>query len=194
MTQLRDQYNVPIWNGETGENSNTWFTNVINLCEDQNIGWSMWPVKKTGINNVLSAEANDDYLQLVENWKGNGPMLSEEEAFQAVLTFADNHRIENCTYHRDVIDAMIRQPHTTETLPYKARTVADPIFFSDYDLGRNNYAYYDKDTADYHGETGEFTAWNRVGPTEAMVWILNPAAMSCLIMDTTWGGPAKASG
>ena len=161
VTELRDRYNVPIWNGETGENSNTWFTNVISLHEDQNIGWSMWPVKKTGINNVLSAEANDDYLQLVENWKGNGPMLSDEEAFQAVLTFAERHRIENCTFHKEVVDAMIRQPHTVETLPWEPRNTADTIFFSDYDLGRNGHAYFDTDTADYHGETGEFTAWNQ---------------------------------
>ncbi len=69
-------------------------------------------MKKGGINNPLMVEVNEDYLQLIENWKGNGPMLTEEEAFQAVLTFADNHRIENCQYQKDVVDAMIRQPHT----------------------------------------------------------------------------------
>jgi len=161
VTQLRDRHNVPIWNGETGENSNTWFTNVIRLHEEQNIGWSMWPVKKTGINNVLSSEANKDYLQLIENWKGNGPMLSEEEAFQAVLTFARNHNIKNCSFQRDVVDAMIRQPHTEETLPWVKRSVMDTIFASEYDFGRNNYAYFDMDTADYHGEGQGFTAWNQ---------------------------------
>lgn len=161
VTEIRDRYNVPIWNGETGENSTTWMTNMISLHEGQNIGWSLWPVKKTGINNVLSAEANDDYLQLMENWKGNGPMLSEEEAFQAVLTFADRHRIENCTYHRDVLDAVFRQPFTTETRPWTERNTSDTIFFSDYDLGRNAYAYFDFDTATYHTDTDEFTAWNQ---------------------------------
>ncbi len=161
VTDLRNNYNVPIWMGESGENSNTWFTSLVALCEELNIGWSWWPVKKTGINNVLSAEVNEDYLHLVENWKGNGPLLSGEESFQAVLTFATNHRIENCTFHKDVVDALIRQPHTTQTLPYKIRTFADTIFASDYDLGRNGYAYFDNDTADYHGETGDFTAWNQ---------------------------------
>ncbi|MFO7668514.1 MAG: carbohydrate-binding protein [Bacteroidales bacterium] len=161
VTDLRNSHNVPIWMGEAGENSNTWFTDLVALCEQLNIGWSWWPVKKTGINNVLSAEVNEDYLQLIENWKGNGPFLSGEEAFRAVLTFAENHRIENCTYHKDVIDALIRQPHTTQTLPFRIRTTADTIFASDYDLGRNGYAYFDNDTADYHGETGDFTAWNQ---------------------------------
>lgn len=161
VTGMRDQYNVPIWLGESGENSNTWFTNLIALCESQNIGWSWWPVKKAGINNVLKVDVNDDYTQLIENWKGNGPYLSDEEAFQAVLKFADNHRIENCHYQKDVVDAMIRQVHSEETLPFIARGVLDTIFTSDYDLGRSGYAYGDNDTANYHGDTDEYTSWNQ---------------------------------
>jgi aryl-phospho-beta-D-glucosidase BglC (GH1 family) len=34
ITTLRDTCNVPIWLGESGENSNTWFTNCIALCDD----------------------------------------------------------------------------------------------------------------------------------------------------------------
>ncbi|MFH0759590.1 MAG: carbohydrate-binding protein [Bacteroidota bacterium] len=158
---VRDKYNVPIWLGESGENSNTWFTNLISLSESQNIGWSWWPVKKGGINNPLKVEVNADYLRLIDNWKGSGPVLSQEEAFQAVMTFARNHRIGNCHFQRDVVDAMMRQPHTTETQPFVPRSVDDVVFASDYNLGRNGYAYFDQDTADYHGENGvDFTAWN----------------------------------
>ena len=85
ITNLRNSYNIPIWLGESGENSNTWFRNLITLCESQNIGWSWWPVKKAGINNPLRVEINEDYQQLIDNWKGIGPMLSQEEAFQANL-------------------------------------------------------------------------------------------------------------
>jgi len=158
---VRDKYNVPLWLGESGENSNTWFTNLISLSESQNIGWSWWPVKKGGINNPLKVDVNADYLQLIDNWKGTGPVLSKEQAFQAVMTFARNHRIGNCHFQRDVVDAMIRQPHTTETQPFVPRSVDDVVFASDYNMGRNGYAYFDRDTADYHGENGvDFTAWN----------------------------------
>jgi endoglucanase len=162
IASLRDQQNVPVWLGESGENSNTWFTNVITLCESRNIGWSWWPVKKGGINNPMEVSFNEDYLQLLENWKGNGPMLSEDQAYQAVLTLAEQHRIENCFIHRDVVDAMIRQPHTIETLPFRFSRVTDTIYATEYDLGRNEYAYWDADTADYHGESGQdFTNWNQ---------------------------------
>jgi len=48
MLNLRNTYNIPIWLGESGENSNVWFTNCIRLLESQNIGWAWWPMKKIG--------------------------------------------------------------------------------------------------------------------------------------------------
>jgi hypothetical protein len=32
-------HNVPIWLGESGENSNVWFKEAISLMETNNIGW-----------------------------------------------------------------------------------------------------------------------------------------------------------
>ena len=58
---------------------------------------------------------------------------------------------------------MIRQPHTTETKPFKQNKVKNGslIYAVDYDLGRNGYAYLDLDTADYHTVTNKRTAGNR---------------------------------
>lgn len=161
ITTLRDTYNVPIWLGESGENSNTWFTNCIALCESMHIGWSWWPVKKPGNNNPLKVKVNSGYKALIDFWEGKGTAPSETEAFDAVMQFAANHKIESCEFHRDVVDAMIRQPHSTETLPFKTHTVNQAVFACDYDLGRNGYAYADFDTANYHqSEFGRHTTWN----------------------------------
>ncbi len=159
VIDLRDQHNIPLWLGEAGENSNTWFTNLIELSEENNIGWSWWPVKKTGINNILKVEVNPQYDALIDMWRGNGSMTADQ-ASQAVLQFSENHRFENCQIRYDVIDAMIRQPHTLETKPFKGHRIGEPIFAVDYDLGRNNYAYFDMDSADYHLNTNEYQAWN----------------------------------
>ncbi|MCF8378654.1 MAG: carbohydrate-binding protein [Bacteroidales bacterium] len=160
IINLRNVYNVPLWLGESGENSNTWFTNLVSLAERKNIGWSWWPVKKTGNNNILSVTTNSDYTQLINYWKGTAAKPTVDAAFQAVLKFSDNHKFENCNIQYDVIDALIRQPHTTDILPFKLFDVEDYIFTSDYALGRNGYAYFDNDTADYHLETNSFQAWN----------------------------------
>ena len=160
MVDFRNNNNCPVWLGETGENSNRWFTDCIELMENNNIGWSFWPVKKAGINNVLKVTTNNDYTELVNYWKGNAAKPTIDNAFQAVMTFAENHKLENCSVQRNVIDAMIRQPYTTETLPYKSNTTSSTIYAVDYDLGRANYAYWDKVDADYHISTDQYTAWN----------------------------------
>ncbi len=160
-TNLRNTHNVPIWLGESGENSNGWFTSLIALCEKNRIGWSWWPVKKPGINNPLKVTVNSDYTRLVNFWKGSAANPGAGAALAAVLQFADNHRIENCSFQKDVVDAMIRQPHTTETLPFRVYRTGEPVFAVDYNLGRSGYAYLDQDSADYHGSTGTYTDWNR---------------------------------
>ncbi|WP_346856216.1 carbohydrate-binding protein [uncultured Draconibacterium sp.] len=158
MLQIRDTHNVPLWMGESGENSNSWFTEFITTCEANNIGWSWWPVKKNGINNVLNVPINKEYENLVKYWKGEiSTAPTADQAYQAVKQWAENHKIENCNVQRDVIDAMMRQPHTDATVPYKQHTLNHPIFFSDFDLGKNGFAYSDKEVAHYGGD---YTAWN----------------------------------
>lgn len=158
IKEIRDTHNVPLWMGESGENSNTWYTDFITLCESNNIGWSWWPVKKNSINNVLNVTINKDYEDLVKFWKGEiSTAPTEDKAYQAVLKWAENHKIENCKVQYDVIDAMMRQTNTNEVLPYKHHKITEPIFFSDFDLGKNGFAYSDKDVA-YNG--GNWTAWN----------------------------------
>ena len=45
---LRDNYNVPLWMGESGENSNKWYTDAVHLFESNNVGWAWWAIKKLG--------------------------------------------------------------------------------------------------------------------------------------------------
>ncbi len=160
VLDLRNNTNCPIWLGESGENSNRWFTDCIELMEKNNIGWSFWPVKKSGINNILKVTTNSDYSDLINYWKGTAAKPSVDKAFQAVMTFANNHKLENCVIQYDVIDAMIRQPQTTETKPFKANTTASTVYAVDYDFGRAGVAYSDKVDANYHLTNNNYTAWN----------------------------------
>src|SRR5665213_3647433 len=41
ILDTRNKYNVPVWLGETGENSNVWFTEAIQLLEENNIACSI---------------------------------------------------------------------------------------------------------------------------------------------------------
>ncbi len=143
VTDLRDSLNVPLWLGESGENSNEWFSRCIALMEENNIGWSFWPVKKSANSNVMRVITNDDYKKLMRFWETGEPKMTSDEIYNAVMTFSNNHRSENCIVQRDVIDAMIHQPSSKESRPYFNRTQADVVYAVDYDFGGYDVAYSD---------------------------------------------------
>ena len=161
MLNIRNKYNVPVWCGEAGENSNVWFTDAIKLLEDNNIGWAWWPMKKVAsISGPLSIKKTEGYQELLEYWNGNAGKPSPEYARSTLMELTENLKLENCQYNRDVIDAMIRQPQTDQTIPFKEHQIPGIIFAVDYDLGKQNYAYYDTEVADYHVSSGTWTGWN----------------------------------
>lgn len=163
MVKMRDDNNMPIWLGETGENSNVWFTDAIRLFEKNNIGWAFWPLKKMGANNPMEIRSNLNYDDLAKYLNGNGHKPKESNVYSALLELATYAKLENTIIHRDVLDAMFRQPFSAATKPFKANKVAigSTINAVDYDLGRNGEAYFDNDTADFHVSTGKNTAGNR---------------------------------
>ena len=160
---LRETYNVPIWLGESGENSNTWFTNTIRMAEEQHIGWAWWQLKKMGINNPLEIKNTPGYQAILDYWSGKAPAPSAEEAYRSLKEFVNNTRIENNIYHPDVTDAMFRQVRSAEAIPFKTHWIEDRSLIKavDYDLGRNLSAYADADTASYHYTPGVNTQGNR---------------------------------
>ncbi len=164
IINFRDQYNVPVWLGETGENSNVWFTDAIRLFESNHIGWSWWPLKKLGNNNPLQIKSNRHYDSLVDYW--NGKLASPPSPFdmyRGLMELADQAKNENNIVHRDVVDAMIRQPFSNKTKPFGVNQVrsGSVIAAADYDLGVNGAAYYDKDTGNYNISTGKQSVGNR---------------------------------
>lgn len=152
ILDTRDKYNVPVWLGETGENSNVWFTEAVQLLEQHNIGWAWWPLKKLGNNNPMQIQLNPGYKKILAYWRGEGPKPDEQEAYEGLMQLANDTRLERTVIKRDVIDALIRQPFSYKALPFKRHLVQNgaTIQAVDYDLGRNGVAYFDTDTADYH--------------------------------------------
>lgn len=43
---FRDQYNVPMWMGETGEHGDDWIAKFRQAMDDNAMGWAFWPYKK----------------------------------------------------------------------------------------------------------------------------------------------------
>lgn len=163
IIKARDEQNAPVWLGETGENSNVWFTDAIQLLEKNNIGWSWWPLKKIGVNNPMEIKSNPNYDALVKYLNNGGNKPKDSNVYSGLMELAIYSRLENTIIHHDVIDAMIRQPFSNETKPFKANLIKNNsiIYAVDYDLGKNGFAYSDTDTADYHTSTNKRSAGNR---------------------------------
>jgi hypothetical protein len=49
----RDGYNVPIWLGESGENTDEWIQQFRSLLDKDGIGWCFWPYKKMNSTSCM---------------------------------------------------------------------------------------------------------------------------------------------
>jgi len=158
---LRNTHNVPLYLGETGENSNVWFRDAVRLYEDNQMGWAWWPMKKIeSIAGPLSIIKSEGYSSLLDYWNNGGTKPSVDFATSVLFDLANDLKIKNCRYQKDVIDALFRQVYSNETIPFKKHTIPGVIYASDYDLGVAGEAYDDQDLANYSLSTGEYTAGN----------------------------------
>ena len=149
---MRDTYNVPIWLGETGENSNFWFTKCRELAESNNIGWSFWPLKKLGsINSPFSVKVSAGYQSILDYGNGKGQKPNSDLAFAALMDLTEKVKTQNLGYNKDVTDALFRQFGNTQTKPYANLTVPGTINAIDYDMGLQGYSYNDNDFQDTNG-------------------------------------------
>ena len=161
IINTRNQYNVPIWLGESGENSNSWFTDAIQLVEKNDIGWAWWPLKKIGsVVNPMTIVKTDNYQTLLDYWNNGGTAPAAGFAYYTLMQMAENAKTEHCIYHKDVTDAMFRQINDSTTIPFRNHVIPGTIAAGDFDLGRCGKAYFDTDIANYNVTTGTYTAWN----------------------------------
>jgi hypothetical protein len=64
---FRERYDVPIWMGESGENTDEWIAQFVKALEKNNIGWAFWPYKKMEKSSaVVSIIPPVDWGQIVE--------------------------------------------------------------------------------------------------------------------------------
>jgi endoglucanase len=164
--KLREETGLPLWLGESGENSNVWFADAIRLVEKHEIGWAFWPLKKIGFNQPLEIKVDPAYDDVVATLTGDAKApVSADKAYQMLMKLASHDvRFEHNEPHPDVIDAMFRQPHDTTTRPFAKHVVGAKgatVPAWQYDLGVIGAAYRDADAANYHVSTGgERQLWN----------------------------------
>jgi len=82
LVNFRNRVNVPVWVGETGENTNDWLRQNIRKLEDQGIGWCHWPLKRHDTN------PNAALMRIPGNFPTDGG--------HAMETVLESIKFENC--------------------------------------------------------------------------------------------------
>jgi len=156
---LRDAANRPLWLGESGENSNAWFTDAITLMEANHIGWSWWTLKKfDAMNGLYSVPTTTEYNYLLRYWKGQAAKPTVEFAMKGLMDMAEGLKLENCIYNSGVSDAMFRQvSNPTISLPFAENKIPGRLYAANYDYGKYGVAYSDKE---YQNAIGNAWGWN----------------------------------
>ncbi|WPO84219.1 cellulase family glycosylhydrolase [Chryseobacterium sp. JJR-5R] len=162
VLDLRQKHNMPVWLGETGENSNVWFTELVQLLNRQNIGYAFWPMKKIdNIAGITNVKITPEYQKLLDYWKNGGEKPSKAFAEKALMQMAENYKFSNVEIKNDVIDALFRQTTDGSTKPFKKHQVPGRISATDYDLGRIGSAYQDKDFVNlWVSDPAKRSEWN----------------------------------
>jgi aryl-phospho-beta-D-glucosidase BglC (GH1 family) len=109
------KYNVPIWMGESGENTDQWIGSWRRLNERNNFGWCFWPYKKMDAgSNMVSIKKTAEWDSIVTF--ANKPRttykeIREARPAQAVIQKAFSDYLElcrfsNCTINNGYMDAL----------------------------------------------------------------------------------------
>ncbi len=106
---LREQYTVPIFNGETGENNTLWAKGMVTLHDSNNIGWNWWTVKKLdNYTQPFDCPVTKEYQQILDYWHNISPKPDTATAKSALFEIAENFNITDgaCELLTDVLTAL----------------------------------------------------------------------------------------
>jgi hypothetical protein len=121
---FRDKYQVPLWLGESGENTDAWIADYRALLEKNNIGWAFWPYKKMGKTSavvtitppeewdkiVAFAKLPRDMGKVEERLKQRPDQETIDKAFAGLL---ENIKLEHGHVNAGYLTALGLQPVST---------------------------------------------------------------------------------
>jgi len=112
---FRDNNNVPVYIGETGENTDEWINNFRQLLDQNQIGWAFWPYKKMNNNSgIMNFREPDDYYLITEfalsdrsSYKKIRKNIPDRSRVQNALNeFVENSRFPNCFPNEGYVKAL----------------------------------------------------------------------------------------
>lgn len=157
---MRNSFSVPLWLGEFGENSNSWFYDTVKLIEDNSIGWCFWTHKKLDtITSPFNSPIASAYQTVLDYWNGRVGRPSEAFARNALFEMAQNLALEKCEFHPDVLAALMDKNSAAVPKAYREHKLPGIVQCAEYNIGQYNLAYYDKGLV-RRDDYGQSEDWN----------------------------------
>lgn len=107
---VREKMIKPLFLGESGENTSTWYAAMYPLCAEYNIGYNIWCFKKMQTTNSPYSIQMPVHWNKITDYIAGGAQPSAEEAQRIFDALLENCKIENCHYNPDVIPSITRRP------------------------------------------------------------------------------------
>ena len=108
--ELSEKWNVPLWLGETGENTMEWFSAMMPLSASMDIGINLWPWKKMNcFNSPCSVNKPEDW-ELITGYAAGGAHPGYEKAQKILNEYLRNMLIENCSINGYIAANIFRTP------------------------------------------------------------------------------------
>jgi aryl-phospho-beta-D-glucosidase BglC (GH1 family) len=115
--EFREKYQVPLWCGESGENTDQWIKQFVETLETNDIGWCFWPYKKMEKPSCpvsFRKPANWDAimaLAAMPSGTGNAEKRiaarpTPEDSRLALHQLLQNIRFENCRVNASYVRAL----------------------------------------------------------------------------------------
>ena len=112
---FRDKFNVPIWLGESGENTMQWISSFRKLLERNNIGWCFWTFKRLDTDrSIVSINQPDGYDKIIDYANTNRQTFEEirkalpnrDTVMKASEEYLHNIKLKNCKVNEEYIKAL----------------------------------------------------------------------------------------
>ncbi len=174
---MRDQYQAPLWMSESGENSDPWFYDAVELLEEHTIGWAWWTWKKleAGMYHIQKPGGFQE-LQDYWNYTTQNPGSIDrqkphaEKAFATLMELAENVRLENTNRNTASLNALTKGHRSCDT--QNPLYPGDTVFAVNYCNKEGGESVVTDSSAYLSGlVTGNWLAYNLYVPEEKE-WIL----------------------
>ena len=105
FVEFRDKYNVSMWLGESGENTDEWIKTFKDLLEENQIGWCFWTYKRLNTTRTIASIKRPADWDAIVNFSGS-PRTGFDEIRKArppkekieksLRDYLENVKFNNC--------------------------------------------------------------------------------------------------